>query len=442
MAYIQRVNGPVGGGNGWNSFPSPLTSPSYISTIGQIISVTSSQSIPMPFFDPSNPLINMQSIYIEDNVPVILTKEGLRVSFKDTCTTYHPRFSDEAFGVFSDPDFSKHIFLAVGRSNIILVHDHINQLVAAHASGKVKSTPPKSKEITADSLSKVVLPAELKEEIIAVINQSSFKTKIFDDWGLGETIEYGRGQTMLFWGQPGTGKTFCARAIADAMSSPLMSVSTAELESSEPGAMERNVKEVFAEAKKNKAVLLLDECDSLVFSRENMGMILGAQINALLTEIEKYEGVLVLSTNRINKLDKALERRISLIVEFPFPTEPQRDLIWQKLMPAKLPLDTDVLTAELAKFEFTGGQIKNVLLGAARLAAHEGKDKVSKDHFFRAASRLAEGTTAFNRTTSSLNDHREAFNTSTQDDLGPAVDVGASRTMTKTRKTSTESTNK
>lgn len=304
----------------------------------------------------------------------------------------------------------------------------LKEIIMPRLKDKPKSTKKKTKAkaLTIDVLKKVILPRQIKEEIVSVINQSEQSTKLFEEWGLAETIEYGKGQTMLFWGKPGTGKTMCARAIADGLGKPLMAISSAELQTSEPGGMERAVKKAFAEAKQKKAVLLLDECDSLVYSRENMGMILSAEINCLLTEIEKYEGILVLSTNRVNKLDKALERRISLIVEFPVPDKAARHDIWKAMIPKKLPLARDVKLDELSDLEFTGGQIKNVLLGAARLAAGKNKKRVDMMDFIAAASRAVEGTNAFNRKTSSLDDRRERYNADSRgaaDDLGESMQV-------------------
>lgn len=100
-----------------------------------------------------------------------------------------------------------------------------------------------------------------------------------------------------------------------------------------------------------------------------------------------FEGVLILATNRIGEMDAALERRISLIVEFPNPTFEQRKAIWKGLLPSKMPLAKDVTHDELAKYEITGGLIKNIVLQAARLASAEDAKEVSMDHFNRAIKR-------------------------------------------------------
>lgn len=249
-----------------------------------------------------------------------------------------------------------------------------------------------AKKLTIDfsHLDKVVMHQSVRDEIVAVLKQHNNKAKLFDEWGLGDVIEYGRGMTFLFYGPPGTGKTWAASCMAKAMGTSVISIGAAEIQSSEPGGANRNIQNAFAAAKQNHKVLFIDECDSLITSREHLGMILGGEVNTLLTEIEKFEGVCILATNRVEHLDEALERRIALIVEFPKPDVSQRKSIWSKLLPKKMPLHTDVDVADLAELELTGGQIKNCVLQAARLAISEDAKKVEAKHFIQAAKRVLQ----------------------------------------------------
>ncbi len=255
-------------------------------------------------------------------------------------------------------------------------------------------------------INKLVLTEDKKKNILSVLKQHQFRDKIFKDWGLEDTIEYGRGMTMLFWGPPGTGKTYGAKKIAESLGKELMVFDTASLQSSTPGQMERNLKKAFQDAHKKKAVVLLDECDSMVMSRDNMGQIMSAETNCLLTEIEKFEGVCILTTNRIGELDKALERRISLTVNFPKPEKEQRIAIWKGLIPPRFPLHEDVdLDALATEFELTGGFIKNVILNAARLAASNDKEQVCLDDFLEAIRSIENGKKGFQQTSKSPRTH-------------------------------------
>ena len=108
-------------------------------------------------------------------------------------------------------------------------------------------------------------------------------------------------------------------------------------------------------------------------------------VNVLLQELERFDGVCVLATNRNVALDKALERRITLKVEFGLPDRAMRRAIWERLIPRKMPLAPDVSLDELAGPELTGGEIKNAVLNAARLAVIRGPEtKVGMRDFLEA----------------------------------------------------------
>jgi ATP-dependent 26S proteasome regulatory subunit len=124
-------------------------------------------------------------------------------------------------------------------------------------------------------------------------------------------------------------------------------------------------------------------------------MVIGSEINCLLTELEKFEGVCILTTNRINELDEALERRISLIAEFPKPSFEMRQDIWKRFLPKKLPLHKNVNIKDLALYDVTGGIIKNIVLGATRLAVVDEKDKVEMAHFNQAVKRIMKAKKSF-----------------------------------------------
>ncbi len=91
-------------------------------------------------------------------------------------------------------------------------------------------------------------------------------------------------------------------------------------------------------------------------------------MNVLLQELEKFEGVCVLATNRKIALDAALERRITLKIEFERPDQPMRREIWKKLLPEEMPVGPDVDLDNLSQEDLSGGEIKNVILNAARLS--------------------------------------------------------------------------
>jgi len=230
-------------------------------------------------------------------------------------------------------------------------------------------------------LSSIVIPEERYKQIHAAISQIENSVIIFETWGFADVFEKGYAVTLLFWGIPGTGKTLTAEAISNELNKELKIVQTADIETSEPGGAERMIRTIFQHAKGKEVIILFDECESLLMDRNEVGPILAAQVNALLTEIEKFDGIVIFTTNRLGKLDPALERRITTKVEFQFPNVEQRLLIWKRMIPKKAPLHKNVNLERLAEFPLTGGNIKNVVLNAARTAAFEKKKKISQQHF-------------------------------------------------------------
>ena len=258
---------------------------------------------------------------------------------------------------------------------------HMNEYTESH---------PVSLELDTTHLDKLVLEDGSKQEIISVLKQYKNMAKIFKEWGLEDILEYGKAMSLLFYGKPGTGKTWGASCIAKALGKELLVISSSQIETSEPGGAERNIEAAFAQASAKGHVLFFDECDGLITDRADVGMILAAQINTMLTQLEKFNGVVIFATNRADTLDPAMARRISLMVEFPEPDFETRKKIWTTLLPKKMPLAPDVDIEKLAKFEMTGGYIKNVILNAARYAAADDKHHVEKVDFAKAIKRIED----------------------------------------------------
>jgi ATP-dependent 26S proteasome regulatory subunit len=86
--------------------------------------------------------------------------------------------------------------------------------------------------------------------------------------------------------------------------------------------------------------------------------------------MEEYDGVAILATNLYSNVDEAFARRLHHVIEFPFPDARYRERIWRQVFPAETPLDDDLDHSFLARqFELSGGNIRNVALSAAFMAA-------------------------------------------------------------------------
>lgn len=287
------------------------------------------------------------------------------------------------------------------------IHSEDNLELWDKVKDQLKKMKKSQVKLDTSKLDPLVMADNTKSEIVAVLKSHSNASKLFEEWGLGEMMEYGRGMSFMFYGTPGTGKTWAATCIAKALQTELLIISASQIQSSEPGGANRNIENAFKSAKDENKVLFLDECDSLITTRSDVGMILASEVNTLLTEIERSEGVVILATNRIDTLDEALERRLSLIIEFAKPDFAQREAIWGKMLPKKMPIDEAINVKRLAEFALTGGQIKNVVLQAARLALAEDATKVGLPHFESAINRVLSSKSLMGTTSRYQQDYKK-----------------------------------
>lgn len=239
-----------------------------------------------------------------------------------------------------------------------------------------------------------VLPPHVKETIEEALTVILCQHK-FEEWGINEHFEKGLTNSILLFGPPGVGKSMISESLAAVLGKNLMKIDSGTLQSNVPGQTERNIKKAFEDAKKNDCVLMFDECDSVLSNRDMVGVILAAEINTLLTEIENFDGVCVLTTNRLHNLDPALARRIVAKVRLDLPDKETRAQIWKKLMPPEMPLCESVDFNLLALHALSGGEIKNAIILAARKAIAKNLDKVTQKHFDDALALVVSGKTEF-----------------------------------------------
>ena len=186
--------------------------------------------------------------------------------------------------------------------------------------------------------------------------------------GVYDTITDAKGMVFLFYGPPGTGKTLLAEAVAGELKRKLVIVDLGEIVDKYVGESEKHIASMFAEAKKQDAVLLIDEADSLLMNRTEVRHEHGIRcVNAMLCELQRCESVVILTSNMVSLIDGAVERRIALKLEFKHPDLAARAEIWHKHIPPRVGVSDDVDLNGLAKrYNFAGGNIKNAVLNALR----------------------------------------------------------------------------
>jgi len=263
--------------------------------------------------------------------------------------------------------------------------DHLK--ISRQRRSKNKAREPKVK------MSQLVLPADVRKALDMALAQVRHSKVLLEDWGLGEAVPYGRGVTVLFSGPPGTGKTASAEALAHELERGIIVASYAEIQNCWVGQTEKNIVRIFRQAADDGAVLFWDEADAMFYDRDSASRNWEVRdVNVLLQELERFGGLCILATNRKITLDKALERRIAVKVEFTPPDREMRRQIWRRLVPKKLPLSEGVDLDDLARRELTGGEIKNVVLNAARIAlARDPEGNVAAADFEQAMSMEKSG---------------------------------------------------
>ena len=142
---------------------------------------------------------------------------------------------------------------------------------------------------------------------------------------ISEGLKRSKKGRICCYGPPGTGKTAWAAWLAEELDMPLLLCKGSDLLNPYVGGTERNIAQAFEQAKADNALLVLDEVDTFLFSREGANRSWErSQVNEMLTQIERFEGLMVVSTNLIEVLDPAALRRFDLKLKFDYLTLPQR----------------------------------------------------------------------------------------------------------------------
>jgi ATPase family protein associated with various cellular activities (AAA)/winged helix domain-containing protein len=233
----------------------------------------------------------------------------------------------------------------------------------------------------------LVLPAPqvaLLREIAAQVRQ---RATVYEKWGFAEKGSRGLGVSALFAGSSGTGKTMAAEVLARELRLDLYRIDLSSVVSKYIGETEKNLRRVFDAAETGGAILLFDEADAIFGKRSEVkdshDRYANIEVSYLLQRMESYRGLAILTTNLKSSLDTSFMRRIRFVVPFPFPDATQRADIWRRIFPTGVP--TDGLDPErLARLNVAGGNIRNIALGAAFLAADAG-EPVRMSHLLRAA---------------------------------------------------------
>jgi AAA+ superfamily predicted ATPase len=237
----------------------------------------------------------------------------------------------------------------------------------------------------------LVVPPAVAAELELARTWMREQRQVLDNWGFARRLPMGRGLTMLFSGQPGTGKTMAAQVLARELALDLYRVDLSRVVDKYVGETEKNLARLFDEAQAAGAILFFDEADALFGKRSEVkdahDRYANLEIGYLLQRMEEYEGVTILASNRARDMDEAFTRRFHFLIDFPMPDEAHRLKIWAGMFPPETQTSPDLDLRGLAKsYEISGGEIKNAVFSAAFMAAGEGV-AISTDHIRYAVKR-------------------------------------------------------
>jgi hypothetical protein len=280
--------------------------------------------------------------------------------------------------------------------------------VAQTARALLQAAERAARAITSDRLSDIadrlsttltwddlVLPEDVRASVHEIWRAAAARRTVYEAWGFEARTPYGRAISAIFTGPPGTGKTMVATLIARQLNIELFRVDLSRLVDKYIGETEKHLAMLFGEAERGRCVLLFDEADAIFGKRTKGGesateRYANLEVNYLLQRIETFSGIVLLTTNQESMIDEAFKRRLRYRVDFPFPDEDERALIWRRLIPPEAPVAANFDPQALARrYELSGGHIKNAVLRAAFAAAADGAP-IDQARLIRAANQELE----------------------------------------------------
>lgn len=221
------------------------------------------------------------------------------------------------------------------------------------------------------NFSQIILEENIRKEIFDAVKVIECKELIYNDWGFSEVDPIPR-SILNFYGEPGTGKTMCAHAIANHLGKNILALNYSEIESKYVGEAPKNLQKAFDIAKESDSVLFFDEADSFLGKRiENVTQGADQALNSLRSQmlilLEEFSGVVLFATNLVTNFDPAFESRILKHIRFELPNLEARAAIIKKMIPSRLPVNKPFTNDEYIECSkqiegFSGREIKGAIL--------------------------------------------------------------------------------
>jgi hypothetical protein len=215
------------------------------------------------------------------------------------------------------------------------------------------------------------LPKRTFDQIEEVKTWITYGDILMDNWGLRKKIR--PGIRVLFHGPPGTGKTMTSCLLGKLTGRDVYRIDLSMVISKYIGETEENLGKVFNQAENKNWILFFDEADALFGSRiqteSSNDMFANQQVSYLLQRIEDFNGVIILSSNMKNNIDKAFIRRFETMVYFSIPSVDERYKLWKEGFSKKVVYEESINLRTIANdYELSGGVIMNIVRYSSLMA--------------------------------------------------------------------------
>lgn len=244
----------------------------------------------------------------------------------------------------------------------------------------------------------LVLEANTRGQIEEIRTWVELGDAMMDELELRRKIK--PGYRSLFFGPPGTGKTFTAALLGKYTGFDVYRIDLSLIISKYIGETEKNLNQIFDRAEHKKWILFFDEADALFGKRtqvkDSHDRYANQEVSFLLQRVEDYSGLIILATNLKSNIDEAFARRFQSLIHFHMPGPAERLTIWQNTFSKKSRFAPDVDLTRIAKeYEISGGSIINVVRYCSLLSMKRGSRQISQDDIVEGMRRefLKEGKT-------------------------------------------------
>lgn len=238
---------------------------------------------------------------------------------------------------------------------------------------------------TSRSWTDLILPQNTMDELQGIEAWYNSSPVLMKDWGMQKKLK--PGFRVLFYGDPGTGKTLAASLLGKYIKRPVFRVDVSMLVSKYIGETEKQLAKLFDKAENKNWILFFDEADAIFGKRTNVkdahDKYANQEVSYLLQRIETFSGLIILASNFKNNMDKAFTRRFHSCIKFNNPKHEERLRIWQHNLPIQLKLIDIDLEQVARRYELTGSNIMNIIqdVSLKAIALKDPDYKVSSEMF-------------------------------------------------------------